>query len=107
VSKKQDYLAKVQVAVSQMHNCGAMYRETVPVCEVYNGDTVWQGNVEVFDLHGHPEAKRAYAWSHLEDDKEKSVRFVSVLEIPPVNSPRTAVQVQIVKGLQNQKENRF
>jgi hypothetical protein len=34
---------------------------TVPVHEVFNGQTVWQGEVEVFDLHRHPKAKRAYS----------------------------------------------
>jgi hypothetical protein len=98
---KQDYIAQVQVAVSQLHNCGATWRETVLVQEVFQGKTIWQGDVEVFDLHGHPKAKRAYAWSHLDGPKDECTRFVAVLEIPPVTSPETAVKVAIaaeVKG---------
>ena len=94
---RQDYLAQVQVAVSQLHNCGATYVKTVPVHEVFRGQTVWQGDVEVFDLHGHPKAKRAYAWSHLDGAKDERTRFVAVLEIPPVVSAETAGRVQIVK----------
>ena len=94
---KQDYIAQVQVAVSQLHNCGAVWRETVPVHEVFRGETVWQGDVEVFDLHDHPKAKRAYAWSHLDGNADERTRFVAVLEIPPVESAETAVRVQIVK----------
>jgi len=60
---------------------------------------VWQGEVEVFDLHGHPKAKRAYAWSHLDGAKGENERFVAVLEIPPVDSAQRAVQVQIVKDV--------
>jgi len=30
------------------------------VHEVFRGETVWQCNVEVFDLHGRPKAKCAY-----------------------------------------------
>jgi hypothetical protein len=97
VANKQDYLAQVQVAVSQLHNCGAIWRETVPVHEVFRGETVWQGDVEVFDLTGHPKAKRCYAWSHLDGAKDERTRFVAVLEIPPVESAETAVRVQIVK----------
>lgn len=82
-----------------MHNCGALWRETVPVHEVFQGKTVWQGDVEVFDLDGHPKAKRAYAWSHLDGEKDERTRFVAVLEIPPVDSARRAVQVQIVKDV--------
>jgi hypothetical protein len=101
VANKQDYLARLQVAVSQLHNCGAIHRETVPVTEVFNGQTIWQGEVEVFDLNGHPKAKRAYAWSHRDGKDDAGERFVAVLEIPPVVSPETAVKVAIaaeVKG---------
>ena len=97
MENKQDYLARVQVAVSQLHNCDATYVRTVPVHEVFRGETVWEGDVEVFDLHGHPNAKRAYAWSHLDGANDERTRFVTVLEIPPVVSAETAVRVQIVK----------
>jgi len=98
---KQDYIAQVQVAVSQLHNCGATHVKTVPVHEVFRGKTIWQGDVEVFDLHGHPKAKRAYAWSHLDGKNDERTRFVAVLEIPPVDSPLTAVRVQIVSDSRN------
>jgi hypothetical protein len=101
VASKQDYLDRLQVTVSQLHNCGAVWRSTVPVHEVFRGKTVWQGEVEVFDLHGHPKAKRAYAWSHAEG--KDGERFVAVLEIPPVDSAQKAVQVQIVKDVKGRK----
>ena len=53
MANNQDYLDRLQVAVSQLHNCGAVYRETVPVHEQFEGKTVWQGDVEVFDIKGH------------------------------------------------------
>jgi hypothetical protein len=96
---KSDYISRVQVAVSQLHDCGATWRETVPVHEVFQGKTVWQGDVEVFDLNGHAKAKRAYAWSHREGNNDEGERFVAVLEIPPVESAVTAVRVQIVKDI--------
>jgi hypothetical protein len=92
---KQDYIAQVQVAVSQLHNCGAAYVKTVPVREVFQGKMIWQGDVEVFDLTGHPKAKRAYAWSHLDGKKDERTQYVAVLEIPPVDSPQAAVKVAI------------
>ena len=64
VANKQDYIARSKWRYGQLHNCGATWRETVPVHEVFHGKTVWQGEVEVFDLNGHPKAKRAYGWSH-------------------------------------------
>ena len=96
MANKQDYLAKVQVAVSQLHNCGATWRESVPVHEIFRGETVWKGEVEVFDLTGHHKAKRCYAWSHPENADGTGERFVAVLEIPPVKSPETAVRASIV-----------
>jgi hypothetical protein len=39
-----------------------------------------------------PKAKRCYAWSF---DDGKQTRSVTVLELPPVDSPETAVKVAI------------
>ncbi len=88
----------------QLHNCSATWRETVPVREVFQGKTIWQGNVEVFDLAGHPKAKRAYGWSHPEGDDNKGERFVTVLEIPPVVSAETAVKISIVSDVKHSKK---
>ena len=79
-----------------------------PIHEVFRGQTVWQGKVEVFDLTGHPKAKRAYGWSHLDGKNDEEERFVTVLEIPPVESALTAVRVSIVadgKKRRNQEKN--
>ena len=104
MENKQDYLARIQVAVSQLHNCGATWRETVPVHEIFQGQTVWQGEVEVFDLTGHPKAKRAYAWSHREGENDAGERFVAVLEIPPVVSPITTVRASIMADAKQRRE---
>jgi hypothetical protein len=96
VANKQEYLDRLQVAVQELHKCGATWRKTIPVHEVFRGQTVWWGQVEVFDLTSHPKAKRAYAWSHREGKNEEGERFVAVLEIPPVESARTAVQASIM-----------
>jgi hypothetical protein len=54
---------------------------------------VWEGDVEVFNLIGHPKAKRGYAWAY---NKETGSDTIAVLELPPVISPKTAVQAAIV-----------
>jgi hypothetical protein len=100
---KQDYIARLQTAVQHLHNCGAIHRSTVPVQEVFKGKTIWEGHVEVFDLNGHPKAKRAYAWSHLDGKDDSDERFVAVLEIPPVISPETAVKVAIAAEVKGKK----
>jgi len=104
VANKQDYLARLQTAISHLHNCGATWRESVSVHEVFRGKTLWRGDVEVYDLTGHPKAKRAFGWSHPEGQDDKGERFVAVLEIPPVTSAETAVKISIVKDVKEANE---
>ena len=52
------------------------------------GQVIWEGVIESFDLTGHPKANRCYAFYIMEDD---GPQFTTVLEIPPVDSPQTAV----------------
>jgi predicted sulfurtransferase len=84
-----------------LHGGHATYRESVPVKETWQGKTVWDGIVEVFDLRGHPEANTAYAWSHETDDPKNPQRHVAVLHIPPVVSPVTAVRAALLQEHRN------
>jgi hypothetical protein len=89
-------IKELQDAIRKTHGCDSSHVKSVPVTERYAGEVAWQGTVEVFDLVGHPKAKRAYAWSYRDGDQIKSV---AVLEIPPVDSPGSAVKVAIaIKG---------
>ena len=87
------YQAALLKAFKDLHGCEAKHVETVPVIELFKGKTVWEGEVEVFDLIGHPKATRGYAWAY---NKEKGSATIAVLELPPVISPKTAVQAAIV-----------
>jgi hypothetical protein len=58
-----------------------------------------KGQVEVFDLTGHPKAKRAFGWSHPENANGTGERFVADPEIPPVYSAQTAVKMAIYSDL--------
>ncbi len=86
-------IALLQKAIRETHGCDSRHVESVPVVEQFEGKTAWRGTVEVFDLIGHPKAKRAYAWTYRDGDQNKTV---AVLEIPPVDSPQSAVKVAIV-----------
>ncbi len=68
------------MALNHLHGCNSTWVESVPVHEVFRGQTVWRGVVEVFDLSGHPKAKREYGWSHKGGPKDQDERFVTVLE---------------------------
>lgn len=48
-----DYIEELQAAILNLHGCSSQYVETVPVVEEFQGETVWQGDVEVFDIRGH------------------------------------------------------
>jgi hypothetical protein len=100
MESKQDYIASVQAAIQDLHHCGAQWVSTVPIHEVFEGQTVWNGEVEVFDLTAHAKAKRAYGWSRRDGIGDKDERFVTVLEIPPVVSPETAVKAAIMAKFQ-------
>ena len=83
-------------AIRSMHGVEATWIASVPVTEDFKGETVWDGAVEVFELHGHPTATRCYAWSHAVDDSERR-RFVAVLHQGPIDSPQAAVRAAIVQ----------
>ncbi len=87
--------AQLREAVEKMHGGSAMLAQSVPVRETFQGKTVWEGVVHVFDLAGHPIATRAYAWSSPIEGSTKR-RFYAVLHQPPVDSPQTAVRAAIV-----------
>ena len=98
-------IQELQDVIRKLHGSFATHVETVPVVETFNGETIWEGEVEVFDLHDHPKASRVYAWSHETDDPSNPRRHVTVLHIPPATSPLTAVQVAIAGMFREQEAN--
>lgn len=99
-----NYIEELQEAIRNLHGCEAEYLETVPVKETFQGQTVWEGEVEVFEIHGHPAAKRCYAWSHASGANDRGKRYVAVLELPPVDSPQNAVRTAIVAEVKDAKK---
>ncbi len=99
-----EYIENLRAVIGKLHGCGSRHVESVPVHEMFQGKTVWDGVVEVFDLVGHPKARRAYGWSHPAGPDDKGERFVTVLEIPPVESPKTAVQASILSDIKKRKK---
>ena len=93
------YIDDLKEVIYRTHGAASTHRESVPVKETWQGKTVWEGIVEVFDLHDHPDANTAYAWAHDTDQGPK--RHVAVLHVPPVVSPITAVRAAIVQELRD------
>ena len=92
-----DYIQELEEMILKLHGAKAKHAKSVPVKETFQGQTVWDGVVEVFNLKGHPKAKKAYAWAHDTDDPMHPKRHVTVLHIPPVTSPQLAVRAAIVQ----------
>ena len=84
----------LQDAIRHLHGCESTWVESVAVREEHDGQTVWDGEVQVFDLAGHARAPRAYAWSYPTTGAKR--RFLAVLHAPPVNSAVAAVRASIV-----------
>ena len=81
-------------AIRHMHGCEPTFVESVPVRETFHGATVWDGEVQVFDVKGHESARRVYAWSHATEDGKR--RFFAVLHEGAIDSPLKAVRASIV-----------
>jgi len=97
-------IEELQDIIRKLHGVEATHVETVPVKETFQGQTVWEGHVEVFDID-HPQTSRVYAWSHDTDDADNPRRHVTVLHIPPATSPLRAVQASIVSDVREQQAN--
>ena len=87
------------MVITQLHECDALHSASVPVHEVFQGQTAWEGVVEVFDLIGHPKAKRCYAWTYGEPEE-----FITVLEIPPVVDAQSAVKVGVAHQIKKARK---
>lgn len=82
-----DYIPKLREAIKAVHGCNSIRTATMRV----EKQTAWEGDVEVFDIDHH-KAKKCYAWGFEERGQFKAT---CILEIPPVDSPSTAVEVAI------------
>lgn len=104
MSKKATDILLLQAAIQQLHKCGAIHHKTVFVDEKFEGKTIWSGEVEVFELIGHPKAANCFAWMHHEEGK--GARPIALLERWPINSPQTAVRTAIALDLSGPNEGR-
>jgi len=71
---------------------------TVPITKLFDG-IPWEGNIEIFSLRNH-KAKRCYAWGGIGDENNRELTLI--LELPPVGSPNTAVQMAIARKMEKQ-----
>jgi hypothetical protein len=99
----KDYIGRLKQVIVRLYKASATHAGAVPVKKQFLGKTIWKGDVEIFNLTGHPEAKICYGWPHPEGDDNQGERFVTILEIPPVDSPQTAVKISIIGDTKKKK----
>jgi hypothetical protein len=91
-------ITELKNAIRATHDCESLHVKSIPVKQAFEDETVWEGMVEVFELIGHPKAKRAYAWVYRDDQQNDSI---VVLEIPPVDCPQSAVKLAVASKAEN------
>ena len=94
VDPHQNLILTLQDGIRRLHKCEATYAESLPMTLDSGGTIIWQGRVEVFNLKGHPKAKRCYAWMH---PPGRPTQCKAVLEVPPIDSARKAVYSVILR----------
>jgi hypothetical protein len=96
-----DYIAELRAVIRRLHGVESEHVESVPVKETFQGQTVWEGIVEVFNLKDHPTAHRVYAWAHDTGDPSNPRHHVTVLHLHPIKSAQDAVKAAIVQEFRN------
>ncbi len=91
------HIDELRDVIHKLHGVKATHSESVPVKEVFQGQTVWDGIVEVFHIEGHPLTDRVYAWMHDTGNPDKPKKHVTVLHVDPALSPVKAVRAFIIQ----------
>jgi hypothetical protein len=105
LAEKLEYTQRLKDAILLLHGCEAEYAgRDDAIVDFVDDDLYWSGYVEIFRLIGHPQAKRCYAWSQFTGVTDDDERYIAILELPPVDSPHTAVQAAITAELKSAQE---
>jgi hypothetical protein len=90
----------LKLAVEGLHKCTAKFKEKTHVIETFEGETVWDDDVYIFEVEGIPNAKICYAWSSPISRSDQK-RYHAVLHRDQVKSVQDAVRASIFRD--NQK----
>ncbi len=101
VPVKMEDIKPLQESIWNLHGCESTWVRSEAVHETFKGETVWAGQVDVFQLQDHPEAELAYAWSYIVDEKTGRRKFHAVLGVTPVSSAVDAVRAVIAADWQD------
>ena len=91
-----EYLQNLKEAVTALHGCDCEHSGTSRVIEFWQGEKVFDGDVETFTLSAHPKASEAFAWAF---HNGAEPQYIAVLNVPPINDPSDAVRAAIASGV--------
>jgi len=94
VSRSAD-IKSLQAGFRREHGVKTVHVRTEQVTTMFRRQVAWHGDVEVFDIVGHPNVRRGYGWHYADDNGE--FYDVVILGVIPINSPLGAVQACIAK----------
>jgi hypothetical protein len=77
--------------IKAQHGVASTFAKSVRVHRTSGNQADWDGVVHVFDLKGHPNASRAFAWS-LRISGSTQSRFFAVLQTSQIATPLKAVK---------------
>lgn len=87
-----NHIEVLKELIEKEYSTTAKHVETVAVHETFEGETIWDGEVEVFEVPEFPNADHVFAWEFDEDGAQQ----VTVAQIPPATTPENAVRAYIV-----------
>ncbi len=93
---------RLRAIIRDLHSVDAVFVRSEPVREAFEGEPVWDGTVQVFEVKDHPSVKHAYAWSYETDEGGRG--YVAVLGAGPIKSALDAVRAFVVADLKRRKE---
>jgi hypothetical protein len=85
--------ARLADTLLRLYGCRAVWESSKAVRIDHQGRIIWKGEVHTYELLGHLEATKAYAWRHRTDAGRE--RSVAILGGPQVKSPEAAVRASI------------
>ena len=97
------YIEELRDVIQRLHGVEATHVETVPIKEEFQGQTIWEGEVEVFDLHDHPKTHRVYAWAHETEDADHNRRPCDRVAHSASHKPAQSRETSIVSDYREQK----
>ena len=92
-------ILSIKCAVEKNIGGTARHVASTAVIEIFEGDLIWEGVVETFEVTCNPNVKRCYGFTYREDD---SLGYATIAETDEVNSPKMAVKAFIASRTQPQ-----